>query len=222
MTLDFCVDTQCQTIGQACDDGDPCTTGETYNSTCSCIGGLVSGDSDNDGVCDVSDICPNVDDNLIGEACDDGDPCTSGETYNSNCACSGGVFTDSDNDGTCDGYDICPDLNDGLIGMACEDGDICTEGETYDINCNCSGGTFTDTDNNGICDGEEDCIDHDIVEDNRVINSDVIVSDFIQNNGRIQISSNVKYKAGNYVELTNDFEVEQNTNFEIMIEECTP
>ena len=60
-----------------------------------------------DGVCDANDQCPGFDDNLIGTACDDGDVCTTGETYDSNCNCSGGVFQDTDNDGVCDANDIC-------------------------------------------------------------------------------------------------------------------
>jgi hypothetical protein len=46
-------------------------------------------DSDNDGVCDEDDVCPGFDDNLIGTACDDGDPCTSNDTYTTNCDCVG-------------------------------------------------------------------------------------------------------------------------------------
>ena len=96
--------------GDPCDDGDPCTTGETYDANCNCFGGTAAPDSDNDGFCDVIDQCPGFDDNLIGTACDDGDPCTIGETYNTECACAGGVFTDEDGDGICIGND--PDDND--------------------------------------------------------------------------------------------------------------
>jgi len=222
IVINFCLDnTQCDTAGEPCDDGDACTTGEIYNGTCDCVSGIII-DSDNDGICDSNDDCDNFDDNLIGTACDDGDLCTAGETYNTNCECSGGVFADDDNDGICNGYDICSNLNDNLIGTICDDGDVCTAGEKYDINCNCSGGTFTDADNDGICDAEEACKEHDIVNNNSIINSDIIVANFIENNGKIETLANVKFKAGNYVELSNDFEVDKYTNFEIMIEECNP
>lgn len=46
-------------------------------------------DSDNDGVCDEDDVCPGFDDNLIGTACDDGDPCTINDVYTANCICEG-------------------------------------------------------------------------------------------------------------------------------------
>ena len=47
-------------------------------------------DQDNDGICDIFDVCPLLDDNLIGTSCDDGDPLSSNELYMSNCLCAGG------------------------------------------------------------------------------------------------------------------------------------
>ena len=52
----------CGTTGQPCDDNDDCTTNDTYDSNCNCIGTLL--DSDNDGVCDADDICPGANDAL--------------------------------------------------------------------------------------------------------------------------------------------------------------
>ena len=49
-------------------------------------------DSDNDSVLDCMDTCPGMDDGLIGISCDDGDPCTTGETFDINCNCSGGTI----------------------------------------------------------------------------------------------------------------------------------
>ena len=115
------------------------------------------GDADGDGVLDDVDQCPGFDDNLIGTACDDGDDCTTGETYDANCGCSGGTVQDADNDGICDTQDACPNFDDNLIGTACDDGDACTTGETYDANCGCSGGTTSDSDNDGVCDAQDAC-----------------------------------------------------------------
>jgi len=92
-----------------------------------------------------------------GLACDDGDACTTGETYDVNCNCTGGVFQDADGDGVCDAEDQCPGTDDALIGTACDDGDACTTGEAYDTNCNCSGGVFQDADGDGVCDAEDQC-----------------------------------------------------------------
>lgn len=54
----------------------------------SCLVG--ASDQDDDGVCDDCDICPFLDNLLIGEPCDDGDPNSSGETYSENCLCEDG------------------------------------------------------------------------------------------------------------------------------------
>lgn len=54
---------------------------------------VIGNDEDADGFCDGVDQCPEMDDMLIGMPCEDGDPCTSGETFDSNCNCSGGVNT---------------------------------------------------------------------------------------------------------------------------------
>ncbi len=61
--------------GTACNDFDDCTTNDTYDADCNCVGTTV--DSDNDGVCDAEDQCPGGDDNIdvdndgIPDACDD-------------------------------------------------------------------------------------------------------------------------------------------------------
>jgi len=56
-----------------------------------------SPDQDNDGVCDVYDNCPFLENALLGEPCDDGDPNSTGETYSTNCLCENGMS----NIGTC-------------------------------------------------------------------------------------------------------------------------
>lgn len=89
-------------------------------SACNCAGTFA--DSDGDGVCDANDVCPNGDDtvdtdgdgtpdacdncnaNAADTSCSDGDPCTTGETYDANCNCLGGTFADGD--GVCDNNDV--------------------------------------------------------------------------------------------------------------------
>jgi len=46
-------------------------------------------DNDNDGVCSPDDVCPNLDNNLIGQSCDDGNPNTTNDVYGSDCICMG-------------------------------------------------------------------------------------------------------------------------------------
>src|SRR5690606_3693380 len=59
-------------------------------------------DGDNDGVCDEVDLCPGLDDALIGTACDDGDPCTENDLYTLNCLCEGTPIPDCPPDDGCD------------------------------------------------------------------------------------------------------------------------
>lgn len=77
-----------------------------------CLGTPPCPDSDEDGTCNIDDECPNFDDSLIGTPCEDGDECTTGETWGTNCLCAGGVYADDDGDGVCNAYDICPGGDD--------------------------------------------------------------------------------------------------------------
>lgn len=183
--------TSCTQSGQSCDDLDPCTTGDVYDAHCNCAG--VQQDSDQDGVCDVNDICPNgndladadndqipdacdsCDDQLLGMACDDGQPCTINDVYDASCNCAG-TFTgmDTDNDGICDAYDICvggDDLadadGDGIptfcdtcdnrtIGKPCDDGNPCTILDRVQAGCECVG-ILMDDDVDGSCNWDDQC-----------------------------------------------------------------
>ena len=183
--------TSCLTSGNPCNDGDSCTVNDVVDANCNCAGIYI--DSDNDGVCDVYDICDGGDDSidsdfdgvpdfcdecndlLIGNPCDDGNPCTVNDTLNADCDCVG-VFVepDTDGDGVCDSLDICnggddnidedmdgiPDdcdtCNDMLFGLPCNDGDTCTILDTYDADCNCVG-IVIDSDGDGVCDIMDMC-----------------------------------------------------------------
>jgi len=46
------------------------------------------------------------------------------------------------------------------------------------------------------------------------------VSNFIKLNGMVNINEQVSFKAGDYIELINDFEVVQGADFEAVIEGC--
>ncbi len=153
--VDSCPNLNNALIGMPCSDGDPCTTNDVWQSNCTCVGTGSAQDSDNDGVCDGLDICPNFDDTLIGLPCNDGNVCTTGDVWQSNCSCAGAV-QDTDNDGVCDGLDVCPNFDDTLIGLPCNDGNLCTTGDVWQSNCSCTG-VAQDSDNDGVCDGLDVC-----------------------------------------------------------------
>ncbi len=114
-------------------------------------------DTDNDGDCDVIDQCPNFDNTLIGQSCDDNDPCTTGDVYTSNCACEGTVVGDADNDGICNDVDQCPNFDDDLIGTTCDDNDPCTTNDLYTNTCDCMGTAVADSDGDGVCNAIDIC-----------------------------------------------------------------
>ncbi|MEO8589783.1 MAG: T9SS type A sorting domain-containing protein, partial [Flavobacteriales bacterium] len=72
--------------GTPCDDLNACTTNDVYQTNCSCAGTFQ--DTDNDGICNASDNCPNTP-GMIGSPCDDLNPGTTGDVIGSNCVCAG-------------------------------------------------------------------------------------------------------------------------------------
>ncbi len=162
--------TGCTDAGKPCNDGNDCTIGDVYDANCNCISGTLQ-DTDNDGVCDAEDICPNGDDNIdtdsdgipdacdttngctdAGKPCDDGNDCTIGDTYDANCNCISGTLQDKDSDGVCDADDCSPNNPNypKAPGTSCDDGNPATEGDVIQSDgCGCAG-TPVNT-------GEPDC-----------------------------------------------------------------
>ncbi|MCB0616950.1 MAG: hypothetical protein KDC75_26715, partial [Phaeodactylibacter sp.] len=78
-------------------DGNPNTIDDVIDANCNCAGTPVAcpgiGDADGDGLCadvDCDDQDPQID-YRPGDACDDGDPTTRGETIQDDCKCGGGA-----------------------------------------------------------------------------------------------------------------------------------
>ncbi len=152
--------------GTACNDNDPCTTGDVWSASCQCAG-TASGDTDGDGICNAQDNCPNLA-GQIGSACNDGNACTTGDVINASCQCAGTASGDTDGDGTCNVLDGCPSdpnkIAPGLCGCgvaegscqdclgvpngttnpgtACNDGNASTGNDTWNASCQCVGQTI--------------------------------------------------------------------------------
>jgi poly(3-hydroxybutyrate) depolymerase len=133
-------DFSCLFPGDPCDDGDPNTMGEIYDSMCGCSMPIVG--------CMVSTACnynmaANIDDGSCyfqGEPCDDGDPNTTGEIWDSNCECSASAIGGCMNIAACN-YDAVATVDNGTCAFPadpCDDGDPNTTGEIYDADCVCS------------------------------------------------------------------------------------
>lgn len=95
-------------------------------------------DSDNDGICDFDDQCPNLNDNIIGASCDDNNPNSINDTWQSDCTCAG--IIDCTEGGLCE-TDYGPNTG------------------TFDANCNCNLAPCKDPDKlAGNCDLDGDGI----------------------------------------------------------------
>ena len=154
--------------GTPCDDGDPCTEDDTYGVNCNCAGTPLP-DTDEDGICDAEDNCPDTanpgqedaDVDGIGDVCDacsivagtpcdDADACTENDMYDADCNCAGTPVT------------VCTNT----ITVACDDGNACTTNDIQTVDaCDnsicipCAGTPLPDTDEDGICDAEDNCPD---------------------------------------------------------------
>ena len=138
-TVATCVDAECGFAsaenGAACDDGDPCTLGESCAEG-SCTGGAPQdcddGNPCTDDSCDPATGCANE---PTSDPCDDGDACTDNDTCDGG-ECEGPVAVGCDDGNPCtdDGCDPATGCTHEDNAAACDDGDACTENDV------CGGG----------------------------------------------------------------------------------
>ncbi len=78
----------CPSNGTSCDDGDPCTSGDTFDEACNCIGFTIAcplGQACSDGLClEECDLGA-----LQNDSCDDGNLFTVNDKLDENCICIG-------------------------------------------------------------------------------------------------------------------------------------
>lgn len=78
-------------LSNALNNGYTGTLSVSFSGVSFCSPPLGCPDADCDGICDDVDLCPNLNDMLIGMPCDDGDPCTDNDLYagSPDCGCAG-------------------------------------------------------------------------------------------------------------------------------------
>jgi len=112
-------------VGTPCDDNDDCTVYDILDVDCSCVGIYV--DTDNDGVCDAEDICPEDPAN----ACEDDDYCNAMVYFGSNFryisnVTLGAINNDSDYDD--DGYSDYTNLSTSISAASTVNLSLTTDG----------------------------------------------------------------------------------------------
>ena len=139
-------DGSCLFPGNLCDDNNPNTINDSINPDCNCVGDfIVQGCTDplscnynplanqNDGSCAYPDT-----------PCDDNNPDTMDDTYNSSCDCVGIQIVPGCMTPTACNFNPLANVDDNSCafpGDLCDDGDATTINDVYSANCECSGVT---------------------------------------------------------------------------------
>ena len=140
----------------ACDDGNPCTTGDMCSASQCLPGDAVVCDDGNlctDDSCDPEAGClyaPNEDECEDGNACTIGDHCSQGWC--------GGSPLDCDDDNLCtdDSCDVDAGCVHGTNTVPCDDSNFCTLGDKCDQGI-CEGGPDVPCGDGAFCNGLESC-----------------------------------------------------------------
>ena len=138
--------------GTACDDGEKCTEPDLCDANGNCVSGPQAvcntpPDSCHQavGACDSAQGCV-YQPRPVGSGCNDGNPCTVGETCNASLVCGNGVAVVCDTPPT-----LCFQAAGNCVagtgcvyppkskGDACSDGDLCTSGDACDGAGACAG-----------------------------------------------------------------------------------
>jgi hypothetical protein len=136
-----------------CDDGNPCTTGEACQ-TGACVGAPTPCDDGNActfDLCDPASGC--VHPSVVGVvACDDGDPCTSGDTC-TGATCTGGGAVSCDDGEPCNGLETCVTGTGCAAGdpLVCDDLLACNGAESCVDGTGCVAGSDLDCDDGVAC-----------------------------------------------------------------------
>lgn len=184
------------TAGTPCDDGNPLTVNDAYDSSGRCVGILQGNDNRNLSTWTVTPIVP-----VAGSPCDDGNACTTNDVYDSSGRCMGiAVNCDDNNPYTTDSCDFmsgCTHIQIAVAvtttvaatttattattvaGTPCNDNNPCTVNDVLTSSGVCTGVPYSCNDNNictrDVCDGTGGCqyipLPHNACNDNNACTS---------------------------------------------------
>lgn len=133
----------CVQVSDACDDGNPGTINDVIGADCGCAGEVAVAGCDDPDACNyvpnanVVEVCY-----YVGNPCDDSDPNTINDYYNSECDCAGFLYIPGCVDPAACNYNANATENDGS----------CTYPNPGE---DCAGGCLSDVNQNGVCDDQE-------------------------------------------------------------------
>ena len=139
-------DGSCLFPGSLCNDNNPNTINDSINPDCNCIGEVIVPGCTDPLSCNYNPLANQNDGSCVypDAPCDDNNPNTMNDTYNSTCDCIGMQIVTGCMDPTACNYNPLANVDDSSClfpGDACDDGDATTINDVYSATCECSGVT---------------------------------------------------------------------------------
>ena len=135
-------DGSCYFPEDSCDDNDYTTYDDSYNSSCDCIGILISFGCTDNNACNYI-ASANTDNGSCaypGDSCDDGNRATGNDTWSNSCSCEGGLLGCTISS-ACN-YNSDAEIDDdscAFVGDSCDDGNPYTANDVWSNSCVCEG-----------------------------------------------------------------------------------
>ena len=145
-TLATVDDGSCILPGSPCNDNNPNTINDSIGPNCNCVGVLIVPGCMNPAACNYNPLATIDDGSCLfpGSLCNDNNPNTMNDTYNSTCDCIGMQIVPGCMDPTACNYNPLANVDDSSClfpGDACDDGDATTINDVYSATSECSGVT---------------------------------------------------------------------------------
>ena len=139
-------DGSCLFPGSLCDDNNPNTINDSINPDCNCIGEVIVPGCTDPLSCNYNPLANQNDGSCVypDAPCDDNNPNTMNDTYNSTCDCIGMQIVPGCMDPTACNFNPLANVDDSSCvfpGDTCDDGDATTINDVYSATCECSGVT---------------------------------------------------------------------------------
>lgn len=139
-------DGSCLYPGVLCDDNNPNTINDSINPDCNCVGDLIVLGCTDPLSCNFNPLANQNDGSCIypDTPCDDNNPDTMNDTYDSTCNCVGILMVPGCMDPFACNFNPLANVDDSSCvypGDTCDDGDSTTINDVYTASCDCAGQT---------------------------------------------------------------------------------